>query len=106
MNRIVFALSAAAISFSAFAGSAPSIGGDADISVNIGAAGIVNAGAGAGRAKLTVKQAIGSVLHGNVSGGLKLNVDIGSAGVVNVGAGAGGAKITACQSIGTIGSDC
>lgn len=105
MNKVFLAVSVTALSFAAFAGEPPSIGGDAHITAEIGRAGIVNVGAGAGGARLTVKQSIASVLHGRVGGGLKINVTIGEAGVVNVGAGAT-AKITACQSIGTIGSDC
>lgn len=93
-------------SITAFAGDAPSIGGDASITANIGQGGIINAGAGASGFQGTVKQSIASVLSGRVGGGVKLNVTIGEAGIMNVGAGATGAKITACQSIGTIGSDC
>ncbi|UUX51463.1 hypothetical protein NUH88_07140 [Nisaea acidiphila] len=93
-------------SISAIAGDAPSIGGNASLNVNIGQAGVVNAGAGASGFQGSVKQSVGSVLSGNISGGLKDNVSIGQAGVVNVGAGASGAKVTACQSIGSIGSNC
>lgn len=93
-----------AIALPAAAGQPPTIGGQADISANI-TGGIVNAGAGASGFKGTVKQAVASVLTGNVSGGLKLSVDL-KGGIVNVGAGASGASITSCQSVGTIGSDC
>lgn len=93
-----------AVSLSAIGGTPPTIGGEANITANVQGA-IANAGAGASGFQGTVKQAVASVLSGNVGGGLKLSVDVKGA-IVNVGAGASGAKITACQSVGTIGSDC
>jgi hypothetical protein len=94
------------VSSSAFAGSAPSIGGAATITATIGEAGVINVGGGAGGATVNAKQAVASVLSGTVQGALTLAVDVGQAGVINVGGGVGGATVNACQSVGTIGSDC
>jgi hypothetical protein len=86
------------------AGDAPKIGGGASINVSIGKGGVANAGNVAG-GSANIKQGIGSVISGNISGTLKSNVSIGEAGVVNAGNVEGG-KANICQSIGTVGSDC
>ena len=109
-KKLVASVIAAAVvglgAMAAQAADAPTIGGGATLNVSVGDAGVVNAGAGASGFKGTVKQSVGSVLSGNISGALKDTVSIGKAGVLNVGAGASGASITACQSIGSIGSNC
>lgn len=88
----------------AHAGDAPKIGGGASISVSIGKGGVVNAGNVEG-GEANIKQSVGSVIAGNISGKLKDTINIGEAGVVNAGNVDGG-KADICQSIGTVGSDC
>ncbi len=105
-NSMAIIIAISAISFSAFAGEAPDVGGSAEITVTLTKGGIGNASAGAGMAEITAKQAVGSVLHGKTSGGLKINVTLTEGGILNIGAGTGAGKVTACQSVGTIGSDC
>lgn len=86
------------------AGDAPKIGGGASINVSIGKGGVVNAGDVTG-GQANIKQSVGSVIAGNISGQFKDNINIGEAGVVNAGAVEGG-KADICQSIGTVGSNC
>jgi hypothetical protein len=84
------------------AGDAPSIGGGASIDVSVKGA-VANAGnVDAGTA--SIKQAVGSVISGSISGKLKDNVNVEGA-LVNAGNVEGGTA-TICQSIGTIGSNC
>lgn len=105
-NSMAIIVAISAVSFSAFAGDVPKIGGEASITVNTGMGGIINVGASAGATGIVAKQAVGSVLHGDVTGALKITVDTKMAGILNVGGGTGAGKVEACQSIGTIGSDC
>lgn len=105
INRLLATgLLSVAVSPFCFAGGAPTIGGAADITANI-TGGIVNAGGGASGFQGTVKQAVASVLDGNIGGKVITTVNL-TGGIVNVGGGASGAKITSCQSVGTVGSDC
>jgi len=104
-NHLLFSSAMlAAFAGPAFATTAPSIQGEAKISVNIKGA-ILNVGAGASGFTGSAKQAVASVLDGTISGSLTDNVDVKGA-ILNVGAGASGAKVTSCQSVGTVGSDC
>ena len=86
------------------AGDAPSIGGSANISADIKGA-VINGGQAGGASKMTLKQSVASVLHGNVSGQLKLSVSV-KGGIANAGLADAGATVDACQSVGSIGSDC
>jgi hypothetical protein len=88
----------------ALADAAPTIGGGATLNVSIGKAGLINAGA-AIEGTANIKQSVGSVVKGTISGRLKDTVTIGEAGVVNIGAAIEG-MATVCQSVGSIGSDC
>jgi hypothetical protein len=105
-NSMAVIAAVSAVSFSAFAGDVPTIGGSAAINVTVGIGGILNAGGGGGASGVIAKQAVGAVLHGNVSGGLKIDVMVDKGAIANIGAGVGAGKVTACQSVGTIGSDC
>lgn len=87
-----------------FADAAPTIGGGATISVSIGKAGVINAGAVI-EGVANVKQSVGSIVKGSIAGKLKDTVSIGEAGVLNIGASIEG-EATVCQSIGSVGSDC
>ncbi len=91
-------------SFSLMAKEPPKIGGKATISVTVGQAGIINLGA-AGEGKSSAKQAVGSVLQGNISGGLDISVNTSQGAIINVGAGAAGVAFS-CQEVGTIGDNC
>ena len=104
MKRLVLLVLPILYAVGASAGDPPSIGGSAAINANVAGA-IINGGAAEGGAKVTLKQSVASVLHGNVGGQLNLNVDLKGA-VVNAGAAEGGAEVDACQSVGSIGSDC
>jgi hypothetical protein len=88
----------------ALAGDPPSIGGQAAISADI-QGGIINGGAAADGAIVTLKQSVASVLHGSIGGALKLSVSL-KGGIINAGAADAAAEVSACQSIGSIGSDC
>jgi hypothetical protein len=105
-NSMAIIIAISAVSFSAFAGDIPVIGGEAKITVLVDEAGILNVGAATGVAGVVAKQAVGAVLHGNVSGQLLISVQVNKGGIANVGAGIGAGKTNACQSVGTIGSDC
>ncbi len=94
----------AAVSTAAFANTAPSIGGGAAIDVSVGEAGVLNAGAMVEGAA-SIKQTVGSLIEGSVSGTLSDNIVIGQAGVLNAGAMVEG-EASICQSVGSIGSDC
>ncbi|HCP01103.1 MAG TPA: hypothetical protein DIT35_06395, partial [Rhodospirillaceae bacterium] len=61
----------------------------ASIDVSIGKGGVINAGNVEG-GTASIKQSIGSVISGDVSGTLKTSVKIGEAGVVNAGNVGGG----------------
>jgi hypothetical protein len=91
-------------SMAAVAGDPPSIGGAAAISANVEGL-IANGGLAEGAAKITLKQSVASVLHGNIGGALQLSVSVKGA-IGNAGIAEGGAEVSACQSIGSIGSDC
>ena len=91
-------------SFSLMAKEPPKIGGEAKISVKVGDSGIVNLGGASGGIS-SAKQSVGSVLKGNITGGLDISVVATGAGVVNVSLGSGG-KAFACQAVGTIGDNC
>jgi hypothetical protein len=100
----VFSICLMAFAGSALATSAPSIGGGAKININVKGA-IVNAGGGGEGVMGTAKQAVGSVLSGNIAGKLEDNLNI-TGGVMNIAAGDEGAEATACQSVGTVGNSC
>jgi hypothetical protein len=104
MKSLVVLVFSVLYAFSAAAGDPPSIGGSAAINANVAGA-IINGGAAEGGAKVTLKQSVASVLHGNIGGALQVNVDLKGA-VINAGAAEGGAEVDACQSVGSIGSDC
>ena len=104
MKNLVVLVFSSLYALSAMAGDPPSIGGSAKINANI-TGGIVNGGTAEAGAKLTLKQSVASVLHGNIGGELQLNVDL-KGGIVNAGASTGAAEVSACQSVGSIGSDC
>ena len=104
MKVLVLSAIVSFLSVNVLAADAPSIGGSAKISADVKGA-VVNGGQAGGGAKLTLKQSVASVLHGNVAGQLKLSVAVKGA-IVNAGASDGGATVDACQSVGSIGSDC
>lgn len=104
MKTLIVLVISSLYALSATAGDPPSIGGSAKINANI-TGGIVNGGLADGAAKVTLKQSVASVLHGNIGGALELNVNVKGA-IVNAGAAQGGAEVSACQSVGSIGSDC
>jgi len=104
MKNLVVLVFSSLYALSATAGDPPSIGGSAKISANIDG-GIINGGTAEAGAKITLKQSVASVLHGNVGGELQLNVDL-KGGIINAGASTGAAEVSACQSVGSIGSDC
>ena len=104
MKNLIVLVFSGLYALSATAGDPPSIGGAAAINANVAGA-IINGGAAEGGAKVTLKQSVASVLHGNIGGALQLNVDLKGT-VINAGAAEGGAEVSACQSVGSIGSDC